>query len=63
MRVFIDTNLWVYRLDRREPAKSEHMRQWLAAVIHDHEVVISDHDLVMDATSWPAGNSSVGLTR
>ena len=26
MRVFIDTNLWAYRLDRREPAKSERLR-------------------------------------
>jgi predicted nucleic acid-binding protein len=32
MRVFIDSNLWVYRLDRREPAKSERIRRWLAAV-------------------------------
>ena len=26
MRVFIDTNLWVYRLDRREPDKAERIR-------------------------------------
>ena len=26
MCVFIDTNLWAYRLDRQEPAKSERLR-------------------------------------
>jgi hypothetical protein len=41
MRVFIDTNLWAYRLDQREPAKSEHMHEWLANIVADHEVVIS----------------------
>lgn len=46
MRVFIDTNLWVYRLDRREPAKSERIRHWLASVIHDREVVISTQVLI-----------------
>jgi hypothetical protein len=46
MRVFIDTNLWVYRLDRREPAKSEQIQRWLAAVIRDHEVVISTQVLI-----------------
>ncbi|MFN5192908.1 MAG: PIN domain-containing protein [Cyanobacteriota bacterium] len=46
MRVFIDTNLWVYRLDRREPAKSERIGHWLASVIHDHEVVISTQVLI-----------------
>jgi predicted nucleic acid-binding protein len=46
MRVFIDSNLWVYRLDRREPAKSERIRRWLASVIHDHEVVISTQVLI-----------------
>jgi predicted nucleic acid-binding protein len=46
MRVFIDTNLWVYRLDRREPAKSEQIHRWLAAVIRDHEVVISTQVLI-----------------
>ena len=46
MRVFIDTNLWVYRLHRREPAKSEQIRRWLAAAIRDHEVVISTQVLI-----------------
>jgi len=46
MRVFIDTNLWAYRLDRREAVKSERVRGWLAEVIADHEVVISTQVLI-----------------
>ena len=46
MRVFIDTNLWAYRLDRREPAKRERMKQWLAEVTAEHEVVISTQVLI-----------------
>ena len=46
MRVFIDTNLWAYRLDRREATKSERLRGWLAEVIADHDVVISTQVLI-----------------
>jgi predicted nucleic acid-binding protein len=46
MRVFIDTNLWAYRLDRREPSKSERLKPWLAAVIAEHEIVISTQVLI-----------------
>lgn len=46
MRVFIDTNLWAYRLDLREPAKRARMRQWLAEVTAEHEVVISTQVLI-----------------
>ena len=46
MRVFIDTNIWAYRLDRREAVKSERVRKWLAEVIADHEVVISTQVLI-----------------
>ena len=46
MRVFIDTNIWAYRLDRREAVKSERVRGWLAEVIADHEVVISTQVLI-----------------
>lgn len=46
MRVFIDTNLWAYRLDRREPAKRERVREWLAEVTAEHEVVISTQVLI-----------------
>jgi predicted nucleic acid-binding protein len=35
MRVFIDTNLWTYRLDQREPAKSGRVHEWLAAIVGD----------------------------
>ena len=46
MRVFIDTNLWVYRLARREPDKAERIRLWLAAITNDHQVVISTQVLI-----------------
>jgi len=46
MRVFIDTNLLAYRLDRREATKSERVRGWLAEVIAHHEVVISTQVLI-----------------
>jgi predicted nucleic acid-binding protein len=46
MRVFIDTNLWAYRLDQREPAKSERVLRWLADIVADHEVVISTQVLI-----------------
>jgi predicted nucleic acid-binding protein len=46
MRVFIDTNLWVYRLERREPAKSERLKPRLAEVSADHEIVISTQVLI-----------------
>jgi len=46
MRLFIDTNLWAYRLDRRDPEKSEQVRSWLADVVADHEVVISTQVLI-----------------
>lgn len=46
MRAFIDTNLWGYRLDRREPDKSERVRQWLAAITAEHDVVISTQVLI-----------------
>jgi predicted nucleic acid-binding protein len=41
MRVFVDTNLWAYRFDQREPMKSQWMRSWLAQLVDEHEVVIS----------------------
>lgn len=46
MRAFVDTNLWVYRLDRREPAKGEHIRRWLADLAENHEIVISTQVLI-----------------
>ena len=46
MRVFIDTNLWAYRLDQREPTRSGRVRTWLADLISGHEVVISTQVLI-----------------
>ena len=46
MRVFIDTNFWSYRLDQREPAKSERVREWLADIVPDHEIVIGTQVLI-----------------
>jgi len=46
MRVFIDTNLWAYRLDRREPDKSEFVRNWLRELALEQEIVISTQVLI-----------------
>ena len=46
MRVFIDTNLLVYRLDQREPQKRQHLERWLADVVDEHEVVITTQVLI-----------------
>jgi predicted nucleic acid-binding protein len=46
VRVFIDTNLWVYRLDRREPEKSHLVAQWLRELVAEHDIVISTQVLI-----------------
>lgn len=46
MRVFIDTNLWAYRLDRREPDKSAFVGNWLRELALEHEIVISTQVLI-----------------
>ena len=46
MRVFVDTNLWAYRLDQREPQKSRFIRQWLRDLAQEHEIVISTQVLI-----------------
>lgn len=46
MRVFVDTNLWVYRLDRREPDKSAFVRDWLRELASEHDIVISTQVLI-----------------
>ena len=46
MRVFIDTNLWVYPLDQREPQKRQHVERWLSDVVDKHDVVISTQVLI-----------------
>ena len=46
MRVFIDTNLWVYRLDRREPDKTRIISTWLREVASEHDIVISTQVMI-----------------
>lgn len=46
MRVFIDTNLWVYRLDKREVDKSRIAAKWLREMARDHEIVISTQVMI-----------------
>lgn len=46
MRVFVDTNLWVYRLDRREPDKSRFIARWLRELAQDHDIVVSTQVLI-----------------
>lgn len=46
MRVFVDTNIWVYRLDRREPRKSAFVRNWLRELVEDHEILVSTQVLI-----------------
>ena len=46
MRVFVDTNLWAYRLDRREPEKSAYIRDWLRALALEDDIVVSTQVLI-----------------
>lgn len=46
MRAFVDTNLWVYRLDRREPEKSVFVRDWIRNLATEHEIVVSTQVLI-----------------
>lgn len=46
MRAFIDTNLWVYRLDTRQPDKSRFIARWLRSLVDQHEVVISTQVMI-----------------
>lgn len=46
MRVFVDTNLWAYRLDQREPEKSQRVGRWLREVAAEHEIVVSTQVLI-----------------
>jgi len=46
MRVFVDTNLWAYRLDRREPERSRRVGEWLREIAADHEIVVSTQVLI-----------------
>lgn len=46
MRVFVDTNLWVYRLDRREPRKARFVADWMQQLAEEHDLVISTQVLI-----------------
>jgi predicted nucleic acid-binding protein len=46
MRAFVDTNLWVYRLDRRDPGKSAFIRDWLRGLAEVDEIVISTQVMI-----------------
>ncbi|HET8898170.1 MAG TPA: PIN domain-containing protein [Rhodanobacteraceae bacterium] len=46
MRVFIDTNLWVYRLDQRQPDKSRFIAAWLRDVATQHDIVVSTQVMI-----------------
>jgi predicted nucleic acid-binding protein len=46
MWVFIDTNLWAYRLDQREPEKSRRISTWLRQIASEHQIVLSTQVLV-----------------
>lgn len=46
MRVFVDTNLWIYRFDRREPEKTAFEREWLRLLAGDHEIVINTQVMI-----------------
>ena len=54
MRVFIDTNLWAYRLDQRETSKRLQVQQWLSETVAEHDVVISTQVLMNCAPSFAA---------
>ncbi len=46
MRVFVDTNLWVYRLDQREAQKGQFTKNWLRQLVQHDEIVISTQVLI-----------------
>ena len=70
MRVFVDTNLWVYRLDRREPEKSAFIRDWLRELASEHEITVSTQVLIelrsaltrklKPALSWQDTHAALG---
>ncbi len=46
MRVFVDTNLWVYRLDRRQPDKTALVSRLLRDLASEHDIVISTQVMI-----------------
>lgn len=46
MRIFVDTNLWAYRLDQREPDKARLIGAWLRELATEHDIVVSTQVLI-----------------
>lgn len=46
MRVFVDTNLWVYPLDHREPQKARFVSAWLRQLADTNDIVVSTQVLI-----------------
>lgn len=46
MRVFVDTNLWVYRLDWRQPEKTRFVADWFRELGQQHDIVISTQVMI-----------------
>jgi len=46
MRVFVDTNIWVYSLDHREPDKAQFISEWLRERVEEDEVIISTQVMI-----------------
>lgn len=46
MRVFVDTNLWVYRFDWRQPEKTAFIARWLRELAAQHEIVLSTQVMI-----------------
>ena len=69
MRVFIDTNLWVYRLDKREVDKSDYAARWLRETAREHEIVVSTQVMIelravltrKFTPAWPASEVRIAL--
>lgn len=46
MRVFVDTNLWVYPLDHREPEKAQFIAGWLRRLAETEDIVVSTQVMI-----------------
>jgi predicted nucleic acid-binding protein len=46
MRVFVDTNIWVYRFDKRDSNKVLRTAAWLKEIANAHDIVISTQVLI-----------------
>lgn len=44
--MFIDTNLWAYRFDHREPEERNRVKEWLRTIAETHEIVISTQVMI-----------------